>query len=320
MTVRIATLAACAALIAAPAYAQTYPVKPVRIIVPYAAGGNTDITARAIAEKLSSVFKQQVIVDNRPGASTNIGSDAVARAAPDGYTMLMGGAANAINMSLFAKMPYDTLRDLAPVILCVKGANVLSIHPTVPARNLKELIALAKAKPGQLNFASSGAGSSNRMAGELLKVMAKIDITHIAYKGNTPALADTIGGHVHMIFSGVPALLPHIESGRLRAIAIGSLKRFSALPKVPTFDESGVKGYEATTWFGLMAPAKTPKDIIARWNAEVDRILKSPDLQKRFIADGLEPMGDSPQAFDKFVRDEIAKYERVVKAANLSKL
>jgi tripartite-type tricarboxylate transporter receptor subunit TctC len=320
MTVRITTLAACAALIAAPAYAQTYPVKPVRIIVPYAAGGNTDITARAIAEKLSPVFKQQVIVDNRPGASTNIGSDAVARAAPDGYTMLMGGAANAINMNLFAKMPYDTLRDLAPVILCVKGANVLSIHPTVPARNLKELIALAKAKPGQLNFASSGAGSSNRMAGELLKVMAKIDITHIAYKGNTPALADTIGGHVHMIFSGVPSLLPHIESGRLRAIAIGSLKRFSALPKVPTFDESGVKGYEATTWFGLMAPAKTPKDIIARWNAEVDRILKSPDLQKRFIADGLEPMGDSPQAFDKFVRDEIAKYERVVKAANLSKL
>jgi len=320
MTVRIATLAACAALAAAPAYAQTYPAKPVRIIVPYAAGGNTDITARAIAEKLAPVFKQQVIVDNRPGASTNIGSDAVARAAPDGYTMLMGGAANAINMSLFAKMPYDTLRDLAPVILCVKGANVLSIHPTVPARNLKELIALAKAKPGQLNFASSGAGSSNRMAGELLKVMAKIDITHIAYKGNTPALADTIGGHVHMIFSGVPALLPHIESGRLRAIAIGSLKRFSALPKVPTFDESGVKGYEATTWFGLMAPAKTPKDIIARWNAEVDKILKSPDLQKRFIADGLEPMGDSPQAFDKFVRDEIAKYERVVKAANLSKL
>ncbi len=320
MTVRITTLAACAALIAAPAYAQTYPVKPVRIIVPYAAGGNTDITARAIAEKLSPVFKQQVLVDNRPGASTNIGSDAVARAAPDGYTMLMGGAANAINMSLFAKMPYDTLRDLAPVILCVKGANVLSIHPTVPARNLKELIALAKAKPGQLNFASSGAGSSNRMAGELLKVMAKIDITHIAYKGNTPALADTIGGHVHMIFSGVPSLLPHIESGRLRAIAIGSLKRFSALPKVPTFDESGVKGYEATTWFGLMAPAKTPKDIIARWNAEVDRILKSPDLQKRFIADGLEPMGDTPQAFDKFVRDEIAKYERVVKAANLSRL
>ena len=320
MNVRIATLAACAAMAAVPVHAQTYPTKPVRIIVPYAAGGNTDITARAIAEKLTPVFKQQVIVDNRPGASTNIGSDAVARAAPDGYTLLMGGAANAINMSLFAKMPYDTLRDLAPVILCVKGANVLSIHPTVPARNLKELIALAKAKPGQLNFASSGAGSSNRMAGELLKVMANIDITHIAYKGNTPALADTIGGHVHMIFSGVPSLLPHIESGRLRAIAIGSLKRFSALPKVPTFDESGVKGYEATTWFGLMAPAKTPKDVIARLNTEIDKILKSPDLQKRFVNDGLEPMGGSPAEFDKFIRDEIAKYDRVVKAAKIEKL
>ena len=320
MNVRIATLAACAAMAAVPAHAQTYPTKPVRIIVPYAAGGNTDITARAIAEKLTPVFKHQVIVDNRPGASTNIGSDAVARAAPDGYTLLMGGAANAINMSLFAKMPYDTLRDLAPVILCVKGANVLSIHPAVPARNLKELIALAKAKPGQLNFASSGAGSSNRMAGELLKVMANIDITHIAYKGNTPALADTIGGHVHMIFSGVPSLLPHIESGRLRAIAIGSLKRFSALPKVPTFDESGVKGYEATTWFGLMAPAKTPKDVIARLNTEIDKILKSPDLQKRFVNDGLEPMGGSPAEFDKFIRDEIAKYDRVVKAAKIEKL
>lgn len=320
MNVRIATLAACAAMAAIPVYGQTYPTKPVRIIVPYAAGGNTDITARAIAEKLTPVLKQQVIVENRPGASTNIGSDAVARAAPDGYTLLMGGAANAINMSLFEKMPYDTLRDLAPVILAVKGANVLSLHPSVPARNLKELIALAKAKPGQLNFASSGAGSSNRMAGELLKVMANIDITHIPYKGNTPALADTVGGHVHMIFSGVPSLLPHIESGRLRAIAIGSLKRFSALPKVPTFDESGLKGYEATTWFGVMAPAKTPKDIIARLNTEIDKILKSPDLQKRFVNDGLEPMGGSPAEFDKFIRDEIAKYERVVKAAKIKKL
>lgn len=324
MAARIAMFGVCA-LMASPALAQTgsgqaYPVKPVRIIVPYAAGGNTDITARAIAEKLAPVFRQQVLVDNRPGASTNIGSEAVARAVPDGYTLLMGGPANAINMSLFAKMPYDTLRDLAPVILCVKGANVLSLHPSVPAKNLKELIALAKARPGQLNFASSGAGSSNRMAGELFKVMGKIDITHIAYKGNTPALTDTVGGHVHMIFSGVPSLLPHIQSGRLRAIAIGSLQRFSALPSVPTFDESGLKGYEATTWFGLLAPANTPKEIIARWNTEVDKILKSADLQKRFISDGLEPMGGSPEAFDKFIRDEIAKYAGVVKSAGLSKL
>src|SRR5438552_12764318 len=174
----------------------TYPAKPVRIIVPYAAGGNTDFTARAVAERLTPVFKQQVIVDNRPGGATNIGSEAVAKAAPDGYTLLMGGASNAINMSLFAKLPYDTLRDFEPITLCVQGANVLAVHPSLPARNLKELIAVAKARPGQLNFASSGLGSSNHMAGELLKVMAGINIVHVPYKGNAPALTDLMGGHV----------------------------------------------------------------------------------------------------------------------------
>jgi len=241
----------------------------------------------------------------------------VAKAPPDGYTILMGGATNAINMSTQAKPPYDTLRDFAPVILCVKGANVLSIHPSVPAKNLKELIALAKARPGQLNFASSGLGSSNHMAAELLKVMAKIDIVHVPYKGNAPALTDTIAGHVEMIFSGVPALVPHIQSGRLRAVAIGSMKRFSAIPDVPTFDESGVKGYEATTWFGLMAPIKTPKEIVARWNVEVGKILASTDLKTRFVNEGLEPMGGSQEEFAKFIRVEIDKYARVVKAAGL---
>jgi tripartite-type tricarboxylate transporter receptor subunit TctC len=318
--VSVAVTAACAAILAPAAGAQTYPVKPVRIIVPFAAGGNTDITARAIAERLNPVLKQQFIVDNRPGAMTNIGSEAVARAAPDGYTLLMGGASNAINMSLQAKMPYDTLRDFEPIILCVQGANVLSIHPSLPARNTKELIALARKQPGQLNFASSGVGSSNHMAGELFKVMAGVNIAHIPYKGNTPALADAIGGHVHMIFSGVPALVPHIESGRLRAIAIGSMERFSALPKVPTFHESGLKNYEATTWFGLMAPAKTPRDIITRLNVEIDKILKSAELQSRFTNDGLVPMGGSPEAFTKFIRSEIDKYAKVVKAANLQPL
>ena len=300
-----------------PAAAQTYPAKPIRIIVPYAAGGNTDLTARALAEKLTDAYKRQVIVDNRPGGATNIGSDAVAKAAPDGYTLLMGGASNAINMSLFKKLPYDTVRDFEPITLCVQGANVLSIHPSVPAKNLRELIALAKAQPGKLNFASSGLGSSNQMAAELLKVMTGINIVHVPYKGNAPAITDTLGGHVEMIFSGVPALVPHIQSGRLRAIAIGSLKRFPALPTVPTFDESGVKGYEATTWFGLLAPAKTPKEIVMRLNVEVDRILKSPDLKERFLNDGLEAMGGSPEAFAKFIRAEIDKYARVMKAANI---
>lgn len=319
MKLRIATLAACAAFLAPLAGAQTYPVKAVRVIVPFPPGGNTDITARAIAERLTPVFKQQVIVDNRPGAMTNIGSEAVAKAPPDGYTILMGGATNAVNMSFQAKLPYDTVRDFEPVILAVKGANVLSVHPSIPAKNLKELIALAKAQPGKLNFASSGLGSSNHMAAELFKMMAGVNIAHIPYRGNTPALADTIGGHVHMLFSGVPALLPHIESGRLRAIAIGSLKRFAAIPKVPTFDESGLKGYEATTWFGLMAPAKTPKDIVTRWNVEVDKILKSPDLRERFLNDGLEPMGGSPESFAKFIREEIDKYAKVINAAGIPK-
>ena len=314
----IPAMATIAALFAAlPVAGQTYPGKSVRIIVPYAAGGNTDITARAVGSKLGEVFHQQVIVDNRPGGGTNIGSELGARAAPDGYTLFMGGASNAINMTLYAKPPYDTLRDFAPISLCVKGANVLSVHPSVPARNLKELIALAKAKPGQLNFASSGLGSSNQMAGELFKMMAGLNIVHVPYKGNAPALIDTVAGNVEMMFSGVPALLPHVHSGRLRAIAIGSLKRFSALPDVPTFDESGLKGYEATTWFGLMAPIKTPREIVARLNAEVDKILKSPELQTRFINDGLEPIGGTQEEFDKFIRAEIEKYAKVIRAAGI---
>ena len=317
MTDRIATLAACAALLAAPAYGQTYPAKTVRIVVPYAAGGTTDFTARAIAEKMTPVFKQQVIVDNRPGAATNIGTEAVARAAPDGYTLLMGGAANAINMSLFKKLPYDTLRDFEPIALCVQGANVLAIHPSLPAKNLKEVIAIAKAQPGKLNFASSGLGSSNQMAGELMKMMAGINIVHVPYKGNAPALTDLLGGHVEMIFNGVPSVLPHIQSGRVRGIAIGSLKRFPALPDLPTFDESGLKGYEATTWFGLLAPAKTPADIVARLNVEVDQALKSADIRERFMRDGLEPMGGTPEQFAAFTKREIDKYAKVIKAAGL---
>ncbi len=313
----IYTLAIGMALLAAQAAAQSYPVRPVRLVVPFAAGGNTDITARAIGAKLSEVFGQQIVVENRPGGATNIGTELVAKAPADGYTMLMGGATNAINMSTQAKPPYDTLRDLAPVILCVKGANVLSLHPSVPARNLKELIALAKARPGQLNFASSGLGSSNQMAGELFKVMAGINIVHVPYKGNAPAITDTVGGHIEMMFSGVPAIVPHIQSGRLRAIAIGSLKRFTAIPEVPTFDESGVKGYEATTWFGLMAPVRTPKDIVARWNSEVGKILASPDLKSRFINEGLEPMGGTQEEFERFIRTEIEKYAKVVKAVGL---
>ncbi len=311
-------LAACAALACLQdASAQSYPTRAVRIIVPYAVGGNTDFTARSVAAKLKDVLGQAVVVDNRPGGATNIGSELIAQAAPDGYSLLMGGASNAINMSLFKKLSYDTKRDFAPIVLCVQGANVLALHPSVSAKTLTELIALARAKPGQLNFASSGIGSSNQMAGELFKVMAGVNVVHVPYKGNAPAITDTLAGQVHMVFSGVPALVPHIQSARLRAIAIGSLKRFPALPEVPTFDESGLKGYEATTWFGLMAPAKTPKEIVNRLNVEVGKILASADIKARFMMEGLEPMGGTPEDFARFIASEIDKYARVIKAAGV---
>ncbi len=311
------TLLVALALASAAVSAQNYPTRTVRIVVPYAPGGNTDFTARVIAGKLTEIFGQQVVVENRAGGATNIGSDLVAKAAPDGYTILMGGAANAINMSLYQKLPYDTLRDFAPVSLCVKGANVLAVHPSMPVKNIKELIALAKTKPGKLNYASSGLGSSNQMAGELFKMMAGVNIVHVPYKGNAPALTDTIGGQVEMIFSGVPLLVPHIQGGRIRAIGIGSLKRFPALPQVPTIDEAGLKGYEATTWFGMLAPIKTPKEIVARLNVEVGKILASAEVSEKFINEGVEPMGGSTDFFTAFIRDEIAKYAKVVKAANL---
>lgn len=299
--------------------AQTYPSKLVRFINPFAPGGNTDIVTRAIADRLIPVFKQQFIVEHRPGAMTNIASEFVAKSPADGYTLLMGGASNAINMSFLQKPPYDTLRDLEPVILCLKGANVLSVHPSVPAKSLRELIALARAQPGKLTFASSGLGSSNHMAGELLNMMAGINMQHIPYKGNNPALIDTVGGHVHMVFTGGPALKPHLESGRLRALAIGSLRRFAALPQVPTFNEAGVKGYEATTWYGIFAAAGTPKEVVTRLNAEIDRIIKGADLSERLLNEGLEPIGGPPEAFARFVRAEIDKYARVIKAAGIPK-
>ncbi|MEQ1772360.1 MAG: tripartite tricarboxylate transporter substrate binding protein [Burkholderiales bacterium] len=302
------------------AAAQSYPAKTVRIVVPFAAGGNTDFTGRTIAAKLTEALGQQFVVDNRPGGYTNIGADLVVKSAPDGYNVLLASAASAINVAVVAKMPFDLQRDLAPVVLCVKGANVLVVHPSLPAKNLKELIALAKTKPGQLNYGTSGIASSNHMAAELLNHMAGIKLNHVPYKGNAPAMTDLIGGHIEMNISGVPVLVPHIKSGRVRAIGIGSLKRFPAIPEVPTFDEQGLKGYEASTWFGLFAPAKTPRDIIIKLNAEVGKALASKDIRERYLVEGLEPQGGSPEDFAKFVRSEIDLYARLAKAANLPKL
>jgi len=314
-------IAAAALLIAAPVFAQNWPARTVRIIVPYAAGGNTDYTARTVAAKVSEMWGQQVVVDNRPGGGTNIGSELAATAAPDGYTLFMGGASNAINMTLYAKPPYNTARDFAPVVWCVQGAALLAAHPSLPAKNVKELIALAKSRPGQLNYGHAGLGSSNHMAGELLKFMAGINIVHVPYKGNVPSITDAISGNVEMVFSGVPALVPHIQpGGRLRAIAISSLQRFPAVPDVPTFDESGVKGYEASNWFGLMAPSKVSKDIINKVNADVNKALAMKDVRDKFDRDGLITKGGTIEEFDKFIRAETAKYANVIKKAGIKPL
>jgi len=305
---------------AAPVLAQNWPARTVRIIVPYAAGGNTDYTARTVAAKVSEMWGQQVVVDNRPGGATNIGSELAATAPPDGYTLFMGGASNAINMTLFAKPPYNTARDFQPVVWCVQGAALLAAHPSFPAKTVKELIALAKSRPGQLNYGHAGLGSSNHMAGELLKYMTGINIVHVPYKGNTPSITDAISGNVEMVFSGVPALVPHIKSGRLRPIAISSLERFPAVPDIPTFNESGVKGYEASNWFGLMAPSKVSRDIVNKVNADVNKALAMKDVRERFDRDGLITKGGTIEDFGKFIRAETEKYANVIKKAGIKQL
>ncbi|MCC6535530.1 MAG: tripartite tricarboxylate transporter substrate binding protein [Burkholderiales bacterium] len=313
----LGSTAAILACMAVHSFAQNYPTRTARIVVPYAAGGNTDIVARLIAQHLTNAWGQQVIVDNRPGGATNIGSELVARAQPDGYTLLMGGASNAINMTLFRKPPYDTLKEFAPIVLCTVGANLLSVHPSIPAKNLRELMAMARARPGQLNFATSGIGSSNHMAGELFKLMANINITHVPYKGNTPALTDMVGGHVEMGFAGITSQMPLIKAGKLRPIALSSKERFPAVPEVPTFHESGLPGYESSTWFGMFAPAATSAEVIRKVNDDVAKILGRADIKERLTADGQIPGGGSSESFAKFVRDEIAKYAKVIKAAKV---
>lgn len=300
------------------ARSQSYPAKTVRIIVPYAPGANADLITRLIAQRLAPAWGQQVLLDNRPGGATNIGSAFAARSAPDGYTLLLAGPPNAINIPLMRKLPYDLLTDFAPIILCTRIPNVLSVHPSVPARSVRELIALAKARPGQLNFASGGLGSANQMAGEQLKMIAKIDIVHVPYKGSAPAIVDAIGGQVEMLFAGISSLISHIKSGRLRPLATGSTQRLAMISDVPTFIESGFPEMTTSVWFGLMAPAATPREIVAKINTDVHAILSSQEARERLIADGQEPGGGSPEELDKFIRSEIAKYTKVIKAAGLN--
>ena len=305
--------------VSVPAFAQSYPVKPIRYVVPFPLGGGNDILAREIGQHLSVLLGKAVVVENKAGASTIIGTDFVAKAAPDGYTILMGNnSALAITPSLFEKLPYDPLRDFAPVTLLASVPFVILVHPSVPAKSLSELIELARARPGQLHFASAGVGISTHLAGELLKTMAKINIVHIPYKGAGPALTDTIGGQVQMTVTNLVSSIPHMKAGRLRALAVTGTARSSAMPDLPTVDEAGnLKGYEASAWYGIVAPAKTPREIVNRLNAEVNRTLNIVQVRERLNADGATIFGGTPEEFGRVMRADIQKWADVIKQANI---
>jgi len=302
------------------AQAQTYPAKTVRLIVPFAAGGSTDIMGRLVAQKLSEAWGQQVIVDNRPGGSTVIGTDIVAKSAPDGHTLLVTPAPFTIVPSLLKKLPYDPARDFEPITLINTTPLVVVVNPGVPAKNIRELIALAKARPGVLNFGPSGSGGSNHLAGELFNAMANVRIMHVPYKGNAPALTDLIGGHVDIVFNGLTSALQYIKSGRLRALAVTSLKRSAALPEMPTLDESGLKGFQAVAWNGLTGPAGTPRVAVDRAASDIARIMKSPELAAYLQREGSDPVGSTTAEYRAFLTDEIAKWKKVIARAGIKSL
>ena len=297
--------------------ADPYPSRPIRMIVAYPPGGGTDQVGRVMAEQLTQTLGQQVVIDNRGGATGNIGTELAARAAPDGYTLLMGNVApNAVNVSLFKKLGFDPVKDFAPVSLVAITPNILVAHPSVPVKTIKELIALAKAKPGALNFPSAGVGSSSHLAGELLKSLAGISMVHIPFKGGGPALVAVIAGEVQIMFATMPAAMPHVKSGKVRPVAVTTTKRSQAMPELPTIAESGVKGYDAATWYGLLAPAGTSKAIVDRLHGDTVKILAGPTRQ-RLEAQGFEPDGGTPAAFAAYIKSEITKWAKVIKDAGI---
>ena len=297
-------------------HAQQYPTRPVRFVVPFAPGGSTDTLARTLSIKLADALGQQVVVDNRSGGNGNIGMEIVARSPPDGHTIVLGYIANlAIAVSLYSTLPFDPVRDYAPVTQLAISPNVLTAHPSVPAKNLKELIALAKAKPGQVTFASTGVASVGHLTGELLNSLAGMKMLHVPYKGGGQAIIDLLGGHVQVMFSGFTAAMPHIKGGKIRALAVTGARRSPALPDVPTIAEQGFPGVEATAWYGVLAPAKTPRPIVTRLHDETVKALKLPDVKERLDGLGFEIVGSTPEEFGAYIKSEIKKWEKVVKAS-----
>ena len=296
-------------------YAQQYPTKPIRYVVPFPPAGATDILARFIAEKLTPALGQQVVVENRAGASGNIGMEHVAKSPPDGYTIVMCTAAQFINETLYPKIAFSLPRDFAAVALVAHVPNIMEVHPSIPSRTVKEFIALAKSRPGQINYASSGSGTSIHMSAELFKMMTGTSMLHVPYKGSGPALLDLMSGQVQLMFDNLPSSMPYLKAGRLRPIAVTTAKRYPGLPEIPTISESGVPGFEAVAAFGILAPAGTPREIVARLNTEVNRALKLPDMQERFAQQGAIPAPGTPEDYGAFIRSEIAKWAKVVKVS-----
>jgi len=302
--------------VVADAVAQSYPTRPIRFIVPFAPGGSTDTLARTLSIKLGEALGQQVVVDNRAGGNGNIGTDLVAHAAPDGYTILLGYIANlAIGPSLYAKLPYDPVRDFAPITLLAVAPNILVVHSSVPAKNFQEFIAYAKANPAKINFASSAAASPGHLSGELLNLAAGIHMQHVPYKGAGQAVVDLVGGQVQVMVSGMSSVMPHIKAGRLRPLAVTGTRRSPAVPDVPTIAESGFPKFEATAWYGVLAPAGTPPPIVTRLHDEIIRALKMPDVKERLEYVGFEIVGSTPAAFGAYIKAEITKWAPVVKAS-----
>lgn len=321
MKIRRTASVVCAAMMtlsAGGAWAQAgYPVKPVRLVVPSSPGGGTDITARILAPKLTERLGQQVVVENRAGAGTMIGTEVVAKAAPDGYTLLMGLSTLAINPAMYKKVPYDSVRDFAPISQVIAAPNMLVVHPSVPAKTVKELIAFARARPGQLNYASAGHGTNPHLSMELFLSMTGTKMLHVPYKGLGPGIVDLLAGHVTVATATMLTGLPHVKSGRLRLLGTTGAKRAAVLPDVPTVAEAGVPGYEASQWYGVLAPAQTPKEIVARLHAEIVRILQAPDMKQKLAADGTDPVGSSPDEFARYIKSELTKWGKVARDAGI---
>ena len=304
------------AVAAVPGAAQNYPVKPVRMIIPFSAGGAADVPGRIVTQKMTEAFKQQVVVENRPGAGSTIGADTATKSAPDGYTLFMISNTHFVSAALYKKLPYDSLNDFTPITQITSAPNVLVVHPSLPAKSVKELIALAKARPGQIDYASSGNGSTQHLTGALFASMAGIKMTHIPYRGSGPVTADLLGGQVQLAFPGIAGMLPHIKTGRLRALGVTGGKRSPELPNVPTVAEAGVKGYEMVAWFGVAAPKGLPRDIQMKLHGDLLRILKTPEMGSSLQAVGQEPAWqDTPEKFFDFMKVEADKWAKVVKAS-----